>query len=146
MTGQGPSPDSRRLRGVLRAHTAEVAAVLDRYGAYDAAVFGSVARGDAGPRSDIDLMVSIDAPEYEQIVSMLGLADELSELLAVTVDVVARGVATAEVSASASASEERVDPSSAAGSKDGMVDSAEDPLSVGDVFPVVSVSAGSGQR
>lgn len=119
MTGQGPSPDSRRLRGVLRAHT-EVAAVLDRYGAYDAAVFGSVARGDAGPRSDIDLMVSIDAPEYEQIVSMLGLADELSELLAVTVDVVARGVATAEVSASASASEERVDASSAAGSKDGI--------------------------
>ena len=37
-------------------------------------------------------MVSIDAPDDEQVVSMLGLADELTELLGTTVDVVARGV------------------------------------------------------
>lgn len=103
MTERTPSFDSRRLRSVLRAHGTEIAAVLDRYGAYDVKLFGSVARGDAGPRSDIDLMISIDAPEYEQIVSMLGLADELSELLGVKVDVVARGVAKERVSASARA-------------------------------------------
>lgn len=95
--------DSRRLRATLRQHSDDVAAVLDRYGAYDVKLFGSVARGDAGPRSDIDLMVSIDGPEYEQVVSMLGLADELSELLGVKVDVVARGVARDRVSSSASA-------------------------------------------
>lgn len=103
MAEHEPSSDSRRLRELLRARSAEIAAVLDRYGAYDTKLFGSVARGDAGPRSDIDLMISIDAPEYEQIVSMLGLADELSELLGVKVDVVARGVARERVSASARA-------------------------------------------
>ena len=63
-------------------------------------------------------MVSIDAPEYEQIVSMLGLAEELSELLAVSVDVVTRGVATAEVSGAASAIGEQGDASRNAGSND----------------------------
>ncbi|MFZ2526648.1 MAG: nucleotidyltransferase domain-containing protein [Rhodococcus sp. (in: high G+C Gram-positive bacteria)] len=101
MTERAPSFDSRRLRSTLRAHRTEIVAVLDRYGAYDVTLFGSVARGDAGPRSDIDLMISIDAPEYEQIVSMLGLADELSELLGVKVDAVARGVATERVNLSA---------------------------------------------
>lgn len=103
MTERTPSFDSRRLRNTLRAHSTEVTRILGRYGAYDIKLFGSVARGDAGPHSDIDLMISIEAPEYEQIVSMLGLADELSELLGVKVDVVARGVARERVSASARA-------------------------------------------
>lgn len=103
MTERTPSADSRRLRDLLRTRRAEVAAVLDQYGAFDVKLFGSVARGDAGPRSDIDLMISIDAPEYEQVVSMLGLTEELSELLGVKVDVVARGVALERVSASARA-------------------------------------------
>lgn len=96
-----PSEESRYLRDMLRTRSSMVAAVLGRYGAYDVSLFGSVARGDAGPGSDIDLMVSIDAPEYEQVVSMLGLADELSELLGVKVDVIARGVAKEQVSVSA---------------------------------------------
>ncbi|MFD6856850.1 nucleotidyltransferase family protein [Rhodococcus sp. NPDC060090] len=101
MTERTLSSDSRRLRAVLRTRSVEVAAVLDRYGAYDVKLFGSAARGDAGPQSDIDLMVSINAPEYEQIVSMLGLTEELSQLLGLKVDVVARGVAREGVSASA---------------------------------------------
>ncbi|EID81565.1 MULTISPECIES: nucleotidyltransferase family protein [Rhodococcus] len=101
MAAPARSPDSDHLRAVLAARRAEVRRTLAKYGAFDAKLFGSVARGDAGPNSDIDLMVSIEAPEYEQVVSMLGLADELSELLGAKVDVVARGVAKDVVSETA---------------------------------------------
>ena len=93
-----PTPHSERLRAVLTAHRDEVRRVFAKYGAFDVKLFGSVARGDAGADSDIDLMVTIDAPDYEQVVSMLGLAYELSQLLGTKVDVVARGVAKDAVS------------------------------------------------
>ena len=98
-----PTPDSERLRAVLTDHREEVRRVLAKYGAFDVKLFGSVARGDAGADSDIDLMVSIDAPDYEQVVSMLGLADELTHLLGIKVDVVARGVEKGAVSDTARA-------------------------------------------
>lgn len=41
---------------VLKSHEAE----LRRRGVAHVALFGSVARGDAGPRSDIDIMVEFD--------------------------------------------------------------------------------------
>ncbi|MDV7354883.1 nucleotidyltransferase domain-containing protein [Rhodococcus oxybenzonivorans] len=98
-----PTPDSERLRAVLTDRREEVRRVLAKYGAFDVNLFGSVARGDAGADSDIDLMVSIDAPDYEQVVSMLGLADELTHLLGIKVDVVERGVAKGAVSDTARA-------------------------------------------
>jgi len=41
---------------VLRDHEAE----LRKQGVIHAALFGSLARGDAGPKSDIDIMVEFD--------------------------------------------------------------------------------------
>ncbi|OFV72808.1 nucleotidyltransferase family protein [Rhodococcus erythropolis] len=81
------------LQSVVREKRAEVETVCRRYGASDVKLFGSVARGDAGPDSDIDLMVTIDGPDYEQLMSMLGLGEELTKLLGTHVDVVARGAA-----------------------------------------------------
>nr|THJ66125.1 nucleotidyltransferase domain-containing protein [Rhodococcus qingshengii] len=66
-------------------------------------MFGSVARGEARPDSDIDLMVTIGGPDYEQLMSMLGLGEELSALLGTHVDVVARGVAKDAVTETARA-------------------------------------------
>lgn len=80
------------LQSVVRSNRAEVESVCRRYGASDVKIFGSVARGDAAPGSDIDLMVTIDGPDYEQVMSMLGLGEELTKLLGTHVDVVARGV------------------------------------------------------
>ena len=94
---------NRQLRSLLSAKRTELESVCRRYGASEVKVFGSVARGDAGPDSHIDLMVSIDGPDYEQVMSMLGLGEELSELLGRHVDVVARGVANEAVSATAHA-------------------------------------------
>lgn len=103
MAARTRSPHSERLRAVLAAHRDEMQQVFAKYGAFDVKLFGSIARGEAGPDSDIDLIVSIDAPDYEQVVSMLGLADELSHLLGTKVDVIARGVAKDAVSETARA-------------------------------------------
>ena len=44
----------------LRARREEILALAERYGASNVRVFGSVARGDATPDSDIDLLVNQD--------------------------------------------------------------------------------------
>ena len=52
-------------------------------------VFGSVARGDDGPGSDIDFLV-----EFEQgatLLDLMAIQDELGELLGCDVDVVSAG-------------------------------------------------------
>ena len=48
-----------RILATLTAHRAEL---VSRYGVRSLALFGSAARGEAGPNSDIDLLVEFDAP------------------------------------------------------------------------------------
>ena len=72
----------------LRRRRAEIVGVARKRRAHRIAVFGSVARGEAGPDSDLDLLV-----DFEQGTSLLdhiGLFQDLEELLGVGVDVVAR--------------------------------------------------------
>jgi predicted nucleotidyltransferase len=63
-----------------------VLAVAERRGARNVRVFGSVARGDDGPTSDVDLLVDLD--EDVSLLGLTGLGNELSDLLGVSVDVV----------------------------------------------------------
>jgi len=44
----------------LRARRAEIIRLVEKYGASNVRVFGSVARGEATPQSDIDLLVDQD--------------------------------------------------------------------------------------
>lgn len=67
---------------------AEVEAVLVRFGASNPAVFGSVARGDDGPGSDVDLLV--DLPSDVGLFGLGELESALAEVLEVDVDVVPR--------------------------------------------------------
>jgi predicted nucleotidyltransferase len=53
------------------------------------AVFGSVARGEDGPRSDIDFLVEFEPGS--SLFDLMGLQDDLSELLGRPVDVVSEG-------------------------------------------------------
>ena len=46
----------------LRAKNREVQAIAARHGAGDLRVFGSVVRGEAGPDSDVDLLIDIVGP------------------------------------------------------------------------------------
>lgn len=69
----------------LRARREEILALAEQYGAHNVRVFGSVARGEAGPESDIDLLVDFDAHTMTQRVLLI---QALTDLLGYSVDVV----------------------------------------------------------
>jgi uncharacterized protein len=66
----------------------EIAAVCRRYFVRELAVFGSVARGDAKPDSDIDLLVDFEPGAPIGFLALSALAEDLSELMHRPVDVV----------------------------------------------------------
>lgn len=70
----------------LRQMTPSIKAVAAKHGAENLRVFGSVARGDATARSDVDLLVSL-APEVS-LLGLIALRQDLSDLIGTTVDVV----------------------------------------------------------
>lgn len=57
-----------------------------RHGVVTLRVFGSVARGESKPGSDVDFLVSFEP--NRSLLDEVGLMQELSRLLGVTVDVV----------------------------------------------------------
>jgi predicted nucleotidyltransferase len=63
----------------------EILALAERYGAYNVRVFGSVARGEAGPASDVDLLVDL-RPEVG--LEYIALWQDLQDLLGRKVDLV----------------------------------------------------------
>lgn len=96
-----PTAATRRLHAALTLHRGRVGDVLDRYGAFNLRMFGSVARGDAREDSDLDLLVDLAPGAGNELLRVSGLAEELSELLRVRVDVVAAPLLRDEVSATA---------------------------------------------
>jgi len=61
----------------------------ERYGVRSLALFGSVARGDAGANSDVDLLVEFDRPVG--LLHLIGTEQRLQDLLQVAkVDLVLR--------------------------------------------------------
>jgi hypothetical protein len=70
----------------LRQSAADITAVAARRGASNIRVFGSVARGDAGSASDVDLLVDLDPDR--SLFDLGGLLMDLTDLLGTEVDVV----------------------------------------------------------
>ncbi len=70
----------------LKRHRADVLKLATYYGATDVRVFGSVARGDAGESSDIDLLVRMSPGR--SVFDIGGLLMDLQDLLGRRVDVV----------------------------------------------------------
>lgn len=64
----------------------EVNRIAQRHGAFNVRVFGSMARGDAGPESDIDLL--IDVGPYTSSWFPAGLIMDLESLLGRKVEIV----------------------------------------------------------
>jgi uncharacterized protein len=77
------------LRSLVSARREQVMAVAARHHANRVRVFGSVARGDDRPDSDIDLLVDF-APD-SALFDLMRMARELEELLGHPVDVVSTG-------------------------------------------------------
>ena len=94
-----PTPATPRLRSALAEKGDEVAEILSKYGATNARLFGSVARGEARADSDVDLIVDLDPGEGNELLRVAGVSEELSVLLGVKVDVVAESLLRREVSA-----------------------------------------------
>ncbi|HLX12778.1 MAG TPA: nucleotidyltransferase family protein [Bacteroidota bacterium] len=69
--------------------TSQIIPVLKNHGILKAALFGSVARGEATTTSDIDLLVQFS--EGSSLLDLVGLKQELEELLRQKVDVVTYG-------------------------------------------------------
>ena len=70
----------------LRTFRPEINAIARRRGVGDVRVFGSVARGDAGPDSDVDFLVEVESGR--SILAVGGFLDEVSELIGSPVHVV----------------------------------------------------------
>jgi predicted nucleotidyltransferase len=70
----------------LRAHEAE----LQRLGVRHAGLFGSVARGDAGPNSDIDIAIDLDEDALPDLYAYAGMKRYIAGLFPGPVDVVDR--------------------------------------------------------
>jgi predicted nucleotidyltransferase len=73
----------------VRARSTALAQLCRRHGIAELAVFGSVARGTAGPDSDIDLLY-VREPGNDLGMAYFALQDDLEELLGRPVDLVAR--------------------------------------------------------
>jgi uncharacterized protein len=74
------------LSQILCGKREEVLATARIHGAHHVRVFGSVARGDAGPESDIDFLVEMEPGR--SLLDLGGLVSDLRELLGRRVDVV----------------------------------------------------------
>ncbi len=70
----------------LKAKREEILRIAAQHGARNLRVFGSVARGDAGADSDLDLLV--DMEPGRSLFDMGGLLMDLQDLLGCTVDIV----------------------------------------------------------
>jgi len=71
---------------LLKMRRGEILQIAAQHGASNLRIFGSAARGDSGPASDIDFLV--DMEEGRSLLDLVGLWQDLEELLGRKVDVV----------------------------------------------------------
>jgi len=71
---------------LLKEKREEVLRIAAKHGACNVRIFGSVARGEAGPESDVDLLVDIGSTHSSWFPA--GLVLELEELLGLKVEVI----------------------------------------------------------
>jgi predicted nucleotidyltransferase len=70
---------------ILRAKRDDILHLAAQHGAHNVRVFGSVARGEAGPTSDIDLLVEMD--HGRSLLDLIELSQELETFLQRKVDI-----------------------------------------------------------
>ncbi len=76
-----------KLQTLLETKRDEIVKIATKHGAYNVRVFGSVARGEETPNSDIDFLVDYDLAKISPWFPG-GLLADLEDLLGCKVDVV----------------------------------------------------------
>jgi hypothetical protein len=71
----------------LRRSRERLLTAAQRHGVHDLRVFGSLARGEETPRSDVDLLVDLDPGR--NLLDLIGFQQDAEEILGVDVDVAA---------------------------------------------------------
>ncbi|MGB8990526.1 MAG: nucleotidyltransferase family protein [Desulfobaccales bacterium] len=74
------------LKQLIQQKRRQVLEIAQRHGATNLRVFGSVARGEAGERSDLDLLVEMEPGR--SLLDLVAVKQDLEELLGCKVDVV----------------------------------------------------------
>ena len=78
--------ESEKILKTLRDHREEILGVGEVYGARNVRLFGSVARGEAGPNSDVDFL--IDLTDGRTLFDLVDLEDRWAQIIHRPVDVV----------------------------------------------------------
>lgn len=84
MSNGGPAITAEAVVAALRAHEAELRAA----GLRSLSIFGSVARGEAGEGSDVDLAAEIERDGRVTLLTLVRLEERLAEILGRPVDLV----------------------------------------------------------
>jgi len=79
--------DRDRAIAILASHADEIRA----RGVASLALFGSVARGEERPESDVDILIDLVPDSRVSLFDVMDLQDRLGDLLAARVDLVTRG-------------------------------------------------------
>ena len=79
--------DREQVLAKLRAHEGQ----LKDAGIVRLSLFGSTARGDTGPDSDVDLLAAFDDTRRISLIDVVGLELDLSEMLGCKVDLIEEG-------------------------------------------------------
>jgi uncharacterized protein len=74
------------LQMKLSAKRQEILALAAKHGAYNVRLFGSLARGEAGPKSDVDILIDLESGR--SLLDQIALGQDLEDLLGCKVDVV----------------------------------------------------------
>jgi uncharacterized protein len=74
-----------KIEELLQEKREEILAIAAKHGAYNVRIFGSVARGEARPDSDVDFLVEIES--NRNLLDRIGLIQDLEDLLKRKVDV-----------------------------------------------------------
>jgi len=79
------------MNELLKGQRGDILRIAAKHGARNVRVFGSVARGEAGPESDLDLLVELEPDR--SLLDHAAMIQELETLLGRRVDIVTeRGV------------------------------------------------------
>jgi len=70
---------------ILKSKRNEILRLASQYGAHNVRIFGSVARGEAGPASDVDLLVEMDYGR--SLLDLIELSQKLETFLQRKVDI-----------------------------------------------------------